>query len=140
MMTMREGLYKSENMVAIRIMQAVSPKYVQDYVTRFGFDKSRQPAVLPMAIGAGTVTPLQLAGAYSVFANGGYRVPPYLIDHVTNSSGRVIMHANPTIAGHAPARATDPPTPSGMTNFSLQSATYGHGAPLPPAHTTHKVA
>src|SRR3546814_19166935 len=110
MMTMREGLDKAENMVAIRIMQAVSPKYVQDYVTRFGFDKSRQPAVLPMAIGAGTVTPLQLAGAYSVFANGGYRVPPYLIDHVTNSSGRVIMQAKPTIAGDAAARAIDPPT------------------------------
>src|SRR5690606_14443439 len=65
MLTMRQGLYKSKNMVSIRIMQAVGPKYVQDYITRFGFDRARQPAVLPLALGAGSVTPLQLAGAYS---------------------------------------------------------------------------
>src|SRR3546814_19827372 len=118
MMTMLEGLYKCGNMVAIRIMQAVSPKYVQDYVTRFGFDKSRQPAVLPMAIGAGTVTPLQLAGAYSVFANGGYRVPPYLIDHVTNRSGPVISKAKPPIAGDAAELCIDPRTAKVMQNIN----------------------
>lgn len=128
MMTMREGLYKSENMVAIRIMQAVGPKYVQDYITRFGFDRSRQPAVLPMALGAGTVTPLQLAGAYSVFANGGYRVPPYLIDHVTDSQGHVIMQSKPTIAGDAAARAIDPRTAYVMDNLLRGVATYGTGA------------
>src|SRR3546814_16342963 len=70
MLTMRQGLYKSKNMVSIRIMQAVGPKYVQDYVTRFGFDRERQPPVLPLALGAGSVTPLQLAGGFAVFANG----------------------------------------------------------------------
>src|SRR5699024_1670836 len=93
MLTMRQGLYKSKNMVSIRIMQAVGPQYVQDYITRFGFDRERNPAVLPLALGAGSVTPLQLAGAYSVFANGGYKVTPYLIDHVTDSEGKVIMQA-----------------------------------------------
>src|SRR5690606_11289871 len=110
MLTMRQGLYKSKNMVSIRIMQAVGPKYVQDYITRFGFDRSRNPAVLPLALGAGSVTPLQLAGAYAVFANGGYRVPPYLIDRVTDSTGKVIMRGKPVIAGDAAARAIDPRT------------------------------
>ncbi len=128
MLTMRQGLYKSKNMVSIRIMQAVGPKYVQDYLTRFGFDRERQPAVLPLALGAGSVTPLQLAGAYSVFANGGYRVPPYLIDHVTDSSGKVIMQAKPTVAGDAAARAIDPRTVYVMSDMLRGVATFGTGA------------
>src|SRR5690606_32374044 len=107
MLTMRQGLYKSKNMVSIRIMQAVGPKYVQDYLTRFGFDRERQPAVLPLALGAGSVTPLQLAGAYAVFANGGYRVPPFVIDRVTDSTGKVIMRSKPVVAGDAAARVID---------------------------------
>nr|WP_245153772.1 PBP1A family penicillin-binding protein [Allopusillimonas ginsengisoli] len=128
MLTLRQGLYKSKNMVSIRIMQSVGPKYVQDYITRFGFDRARQPAVLPLALGAGSVTPLQLAGAYSVFANGGYRVPPYLIDHVTDSSGKVIMQAKPTIAGDATARVVDPRTVYVMDDMLRGVATYGTAA------------
>ncbi|HET8596918.1 MAG TPA: PBP1A family penicillin-binding protein [Castellaniella sp.] len=128
MLTMRQGLYKSKNMVSIRIMQAVGPQYVQDYVTRFGFDRSRQPAVLPLALGAGSVTPLQLAGGYAVFANGGYRVPPYLIDHVTDSSGKVIMRARPTVAGDTLARVIDPRTAYVMDDMLRGVATYGTGA------------
>ncbi|WP_322999033.1 PBP1A family penicillin-binding protein [Castellaniella sp.] len=128
MLTMRQGLYKSKNMVSIRIMQAVGPQYVQDYITRFGFDRSRQPAVLPLALGAGSVTPLQLAGGYAVFANGGYRVPPYLIDHVTDSSGKVIMRARPTIAGDTLARVIDPRTAYVMDDMLRGVATVGTGA------------
>ncbi|NYT58381.1 PBP1A family penicillin-binding protein [Alcaligenaceae bacterium] len=128
MLTLRQGLYKSKNMVSIRIMQAVGPKYVQDYITRFGFDRARQPAVLPLALGAGSVTPLQLAGAYAVFANGGYRVPPYLIDHVTDSSGKVIMQSKPVIAGDAAARAIDPRTVYVMNDLMRGVATSGTGA------------
>ncbi|AEC21392.1 penicillin-binding protein [Pusillimonas sp. T7-7] len=128
MLTLRQGLYKSKNMVSIRIMQAVGPKYVQDYITRFGFDRARQPAVLPLALGAGSVTPLQLAGAFSVFANGGYRVPPYLIDYVTDSSGKVIMQSKPVIAGDAAARAIDPRTVYVMNDLLRGVATYGTGA------------
>ncbi len=128
MLTLRQGLYKSKNMVSIRIMQAVGPKYVQDYVTRFGFDRERQPAVLPLALGAGSVTPLQLAGAYAVFANGGYRVPPYLIDHVTDSTGKVIMQSKPVIAGDAAARAIDPRTVYVMNDLMRGVATSGTGA------------
>lgn len=128
MLTMRQGLYKSKNMVSIRIMQAVGPKYVQDYITRFGFDRERQPAVLPLALGAGSVTPLQLASGFTVFANGGYRVPPYLIDHVTDSEGKVIMQSRPTVAGDSAARVIDPRTAYVMNDMMRGVATSGTGA------------
>jgi len=128
MLTMRQGLYKSKNMVSIRILQAIGPQYAQDYLTRFGFDKSRQPAVLPLALGAGSVTPLQLAGAYSVFANGGYRITPYLIDKVTDSSGKVVMQSKPVVAGDSAARAIDPRTAFVMDDMLRGVATYGTAA------------
>jgi penicillin-binding protein, 1A family len=128
MLTMRQALYKSKNMVSIRILQAITPQYAQEYVTRFGFDKSRQPAVLSLALGAGSVTPLQMAGAYSVFANGGYRITPYLIDRVTDASGRVIMQARPTVAGDAAARAIDPRTAFVMDDMLRGVATSGTAA------------
>ena len=87
MLTLRQGLMRSKNMVSIRILQAIGPQYAQDYLTRFGFDKARWPAVLPLALGAGGATPLQVVNGYSVFANGGYRVTPFLIDRVTDRSG-----------------------------------------------------
>jgi penicillin-binding protein 1A len=127
-LTMRQGLYKSKNMVTVRIMQAIGPQYAQEYLTRFGFDKSRQPAVLPMALGAGTVTPLQLAGAYSVFANGGYRVTPYLIDRVTDGSGKVIMQTKPLVAGDSATRAIDPRTAYVMDDMLRGVATFGTAA------------
>ncbi|MGE4368840.1 MAG: penicillin-binding protein 1A [Burkholderiaceae bacterium] len=128
MLTMRQALYKSKNMVSIRIMQAVGPQYVQEYITRFGFDKERQPPVLPLALGAGSVTPLQLAGAYAVFANGGYRVPPYLISHVTDSEGKTIMRAKPVVAGDASARVIDARVAYIMNDLMRGVATQGTGA------------
>ncbi len=128
MLTMRQALYKSRNMVSIRIMQAVGPKYVQDYLVRFGFDRERQPPVLPLALGAGSVTPLQLAGAYAVFANGGYRVPPYIIDRVTDSTGKVIMQSKPVVAGDAAARVIDARTAYVMYDMLRGVATSGTGA------------
>ncbi|OZI48442.1 penicillin-binding protein 1A [Bordetella genomosp. 4] len=110
MQTMRQGLYRSKNMVSIRILQAITPQYAQEYLTRFGFQKDRWPAVLPMALGAGGATPLQVADAYAVFANGGYHVPPYLIDKVTDRSGNVLMQAQPVVAGDEAARTIDPRT------------------------------
>ncbi len=109
-LTMREALAKSRNMVSIRILQAISPQYAQEYITRFGFEAAKHPPYLPMALGSGAVSPLQLAGAFAVFANGGYRVTPYLIDHVTDSEGTVLMRASPTIAGDSTARVIDPRT------------------------------
>lgn len=128
MLTMRQGLYKSKNMVSIRILQAIGPQYGQEYLTRFGFDKARQPAVLPLALGAGSVTPLQLAGAYSVFANGGYRVAPFLIDRVTDSNGKVLMQARPLVAGDEATRAIDPRTAWVMDDMLRGVATSGTAA------------
>jgi len=105
--TMRTALMKSKNLVTIRIMQAIGAGYAQDYVTRFGFDAARHPPYLPMALGAGQVTPLQVAAAYAVFANGGYRVNPYLIKEVTDTGGNVLSHAKPLVAGVNATRAID---------------------------------
>lgn len=128
MLTMREAIAKSKNMVSIRILQSIGPQYAQDYITRFGFDKSRHPAYLPMALGAGAVTPMQLATGFAVFANGGYRVTPYLIDKVTDANDQVIMQAKPVIAGDASARAIDPRTAYVMDDMLRGVATSGTAA------------
>ena len=97
-MTMRRGLAKSKNMISIRILKSIGPPYAQQWIKRFGFDADKHPAYLPMALGAGAVTPLQMASAYSVFANGGYRVNPLLISRVTDSKGHIINEARvPTL-------------------------------------------
>ena len=96
-MSMRRALARSKNMVSIRILQAISPGFAQDWVTRFGFDADRHPAFLTMALGAGSVTPMQMAAAYGVFANGGYRVNPVLISKITDAKGRVLNEAKPPV-------------------------------------------
>ena len=90
-MSLRRALARSKNMVSIRILQAVGPRNAQDWLTRFGFDADKHPAYLPMALGAGAVTPMQMATAYSVFANGGYRLNPWLITKVTDHKGRTLV-------------------------------------------------
>jgi penicillin-binding protein 1A len=92
-MSMRRGLAKSKNMISIRILQAVGTQYAQDWITRFGFEADKHPAYLTMALGAGSVTPIQMATAYSVFANGGYRVNPWLITRVTEQKGKLLVEA-----------------------------------------------
>ena len=94
-MSMRRGLEKSKNMISIRILQSIGASYAQKWITRFGFDADKHPAYLPMALGTGSVTPLQMASAYSVFANGGYRVNPMLISKITDAKGRVVSEATP---------------------------------------------
>ena len=94
-MTLRTGLAKSKNMISIRILQAIGPKYAREWLTRFGFDEEKHLPYLTMALGAGSVTPMQMASAYSVFANGGYRVNPWLITKVTEQKGKVLMESKP---------------------------------------------
>ena len=120
-MTMRTGLAKSKNMVSIRILQAVGPKTAQEWVTRFGFEAEKHPAYLTMALGAGSVTPLQMASAFSVFANGGYRVNPWLITRVTDHKGRVISENPPPDISDLP-RAIDARNAFVMNNL-LQEVT-----------------
>ena len=106
-MTMRKGLTKSKNMISIRILNKIGAKYGQEYATRFGFDAERNPAYLTLALGAGAVTPLQMAGAYSVFANGGYKISPYLIAKITDADGRILSQAIPDKAGNESNRVID---------------------------------
>jgi len=94
-MTMRRGLAKSKNMISIRILQSVGAQNAQDWITRFGFEADKHPPYLTMALGAGSVTPLQMVTGYSVFANGGYRVNPYLITKVTDQMGKVLSEFKP---------------------------------------------
>ncbi|BEP45737.1 penicillin-binding protein 1A [Variovorax sp. V15] len=96
-MPLRNALMKSKNLVTLRVLQSIGTPYAQDWVTRFGFDKDKQPANLPMGLGAGSVTPMQMAVGYSVFANGGYRVNPYLVTRVTDLRDKVIMETEPPV-------------------------------------------
>ena len=106
-MTMRKGLTKSKNMISIRILNKIGAKYGQEYTTRFGFDAEKNPPYLTLALGAGAVTPLQMAGAYAVFANGGYKVNPYLIAKIVDSDGKVLSQAAPDKSGVESNRIID---------------------------------
>jgi penicillin-binding protein 1A len=106
-MRLRTALVKSKNLVSVRILQAISPQYAQDYITRFGFDPKMHPPYLTMALGAGNVTPLQMTQAYAVFANGGFRVSPYFIERVEDNRGNVLLQAKPQRAGEDAERVID---------------------------------
>jgi len=106
-MTMRTGLTHSKNMISIRILNKIGAQYGQEYATRFGFDAEKNPPYLTLALGAGNVTPLQMVAAYSVFANGGYKINPYLISKITNTNGKVLSQAQPEKAGSEALRVID---------------------------------
>jgi penicillin-binding protein 1A len=106
-MSMRTALKKSKNMISIRILQAVGAQNAQEWITHFGFDADKHPAYLTMALGAGSVTPMQMATGYSVFANGGYRVNPYLITKITDQRGRTLVET-PAPALNDSNRAIEP--------------------------------
>jgi len=106
-MRMREALAKSKNLVSIRILQQITPQYAQDYIKRFGFDAEKHPPYLTMALGAGSVTPWQMLGGYAVFANGGYRINPYIVTRITDDTGRVVAEAKPVKAGDESNRVID---------------------------------
>jgi penicillin-binding protein 1A len=105
--SVRDAMARSKNMVSIRLLEAVTPEYAQRYVTRFGFEADKHPAFLTMALGAGSTTPWQMAGAYAVIANGGFSVEPHLISRITDSQGRVLAQARPSRAGDESRRAID---------------------------------
>nr|WP_057924800.1 penicillin-binding protein 1A [Burkholderia ambifaria] len=127
-MSMRTALQRSRNLVSIRILNHIGTKYAQQYITRFGFDADRHPAYLPMALGAGQVTPLQMAGAYSVFANGGFRVNPYLIAEVTDPNGAIVARAQPLVAEQNAPRAIDARNAYVMNSLLQSVAQRGTGA------------
>jgi penicillin-binding protein 1A len=127
-MTMRKGLTKSKNMISIRILQKIGPKYGQEYATRFGFDEDRTPALPTLALGVGSVTPWQMVGAYSVFANGGYKINPYLISKVTDSDGKILSQVVPDKAGDPANRIIDERNAFIMDSMLKDVVRYGTAA------------
>ncbi|WP_374242187.1 penicillin-binding protein 1A [Zoogloea sp.] len=105
--SIRTALARSKNMVSIRLLKSIGPRYAQDYITKFGFDAERHPAYLTMALGAGSVTPWQMLRGYSVFANGGYRIEPYLVQEIRDDAGNVLARVDPPVAGETAERAID---------------------------------
>jgi len=120
-MTLRKGLAKSKNMISIRILQSVGTRNAQEWVTKFGFDEDKHPAYLTMALGAGSVTPMQMATGYSVFANGGIRVQPHMITRVTDHKGKILVDSPPQMVNEA-NRAITPRNAFVMTSL-LQEVT-----------------
>ncbi len=127
-MRVRTALAKSKNLVMVRVMQAIGPRYAQDYIARFGFDPKLHPPYLTMALGAGAATPLQMVDAYAVFANGGYRVTPYLITRVLDARGNVLSEVAPPAPDEARDRAIDPRNAWIMTSLMKDVIKYGTGA------------
>jgi penicillin-binding protein 1A len=121
-MSLRTGLAKSKNMVSIRVLQAVGARPAQEWVTRFGFDEDKHPAYLTMALGAGSVTPMQMATGYSVFANGGHRVQPHLITRITDFKDRVLVDSPAAVQKDESSSAISPRNAFVMTSL-LQEVT-----------------
>jgi penicillin-binding protein 1A len=137
---LREALVRSRNLVSIRILKELGISTAIDYITRFGFDAKALPHDLTLALGTMEVTPLDLASAYAVFANGGYRVSPYFIERIEDASGQVVWRAAPRRACPqcdptvAPAAAED-----GGEAPHDDAATHGQPAPLPAAEVAPRV-
>ena len=125
---LRTALAKSKNMVSIRILQSIDPKYAQDYVTRFGFDADKHPPYLTMALGAGSVTLLQMARGYAVFANGGYLIQPHFIQKIVDDRGNELGAASPPHAGEEALRVIDPRNAFIMDSMMQDVTRYGTAA------------
>ena len=114
---MREALAKSKNLVSIRILQAIGVQYAQDYITRFGFNPKLHPPYLPMALGAGSASPIQMVTGYAAFANGGFRVVPHLIQRIEDEKGEILEQTKPVLAGVDAKQIIDPRNAYLMTSM-----------------------
>ena len=132
-MKLRAALAKSKNLVSVRVIRKIGPRYAQDFIQRFGFEAEKHPPYLTMALGAGAVTPLELATGYGVFANGGYRVEPYLISKVIDAKGNVLFEATPQKAGDPNLRALDARTAFVMDSLLQEVTKSGTAASARPA-------
>jgi penicillin-binding protein 1A len=121
-LTMREALARSKNLVTIRLVQLLGPDTARQWASRFGFEPARHPADLTLALGSGATTPLQLAGAYAVLANGGYSVKPVVIERITNANGATLFEAAPPQAPTEAERVL-PARNVFLTNNLLQEVT-----------------
>ena len=141
---LREALVHSLNLVSIRVLKAIGVQNAIDYTSRFGFDPHDMPHDLTLALGTLEVTPLELAGAYAVFANGGYRVQPYFIDRIEDASGQVVWRATPRMVctqcdqGSGEPAAPQAPGPLKVVD-TPRGDTTGEPAPLPPQQVAPRV-
>lgn len=126
-MSVRTAMARSRNLPAIRLLQTVGPQTTQDWLARFGFDTARHPPFLTMALGAGSVTPMQMASAYAVFANGGHLLAPTLISRVSDAEGRVLFQALPPVLDDR-TRTLDPRNAFLMTELLREVTRSGTGA------------
>lgn len=143
---LREALYKSRNLVSIRVLQSMGVGRTIDYISKFGFNKQDLPNNLSLALGTATLTPMEIATGWSVFANGGFKVTPYLIDKIESRSGDTLFTANPPsvppddVASSSPIpapAATDPPIASAdATGTAPAAPATGTGNDASPALTS----
>lgn len=124
-MTMRQALIKSKNMVSIRILQAITPQYAQKHIAKFGLSAIKHPSNLTMALGAGSVTPIQMFTGFSVFANGGFHIYPYFIRRIENSQGRLISETIPNVANLNAEQIIDGRNASTMANMMQDVVRHG---------------
>jgi len=92
---LRQALIKSRNLVSIRLLRDIGIGYTSRYLKRFGFKRQSIPRDLSLALGSGTITPLELGKAYAVFANGGFKVTPYFIDYILGSNHELVSRSSP---------------------------------------------
>ncbi|WP_442964453.1 penicillin-binding protein 1A [Pseudomonas sp. KNUC1026] len=141
---LREALYKSRNLVSIRVLQSLGVDRTIDYITRFGFNKQDLPRNLSLALGTATLTPMEIATGWSTFANGGFKIQPYLISKIESRSGETLFTANaprvPTAqeeAARLQAQAASPAVPlatsAGATDTTAATSAPGVPAPGVPA-------
>jgi penicillin-binding protein 1A len=126
--TLRRALAESKNVPSVRLLRALSVSYAHDFLGKFGFDLSRQPKNLTMALGTGAVTPQMMAGAYAIFANGGYKVQPYLIAKIQAADGKVIAETKPATTHQESERVLDPRNAYITDSMLRDVARYGTGA------------
>ncbi|AVO56820.1 peptidase [Pseudomonas chlororaphis subsp. piscium] len=122
---MREALYKSRNLVSIRLLQSLGVDRTIDYISKFGFNKQDLPRNLSLALGTATLTPMEIATGWSVFANGGYKVTPYIIDKIESRNGETLFTANPPSvpAGDTASSGIAAPTEQSFTVNSVPGET-----------------
>ncbi|MFL6617981.1 MAG: penicillin-binding protein 1A [Povalibacter sp.] len=125
-MRLREALVRSRNLVSIRVMHALGPSYATKYISRFGFPEDTLPHNLTLALGTAQVSPLEMASAYSVFANGGYKIDPYYIDRIAGADGNVVFQAQPRVVCR---ECVEPPSTEG--GDSAAQGTQGEGTAPP---------
>jgi len=126
--TLRRALAHSKNVASVRLLRAITVPYAHDFLQRFGFDSNRQPLSYALALGTGAVTPLQMAGAYSVFANGGYRITPHLIQKVVDTRGNVLFEAKPEVIANESERVLDARNAFVMTSMLHEVTVSGTAA------------